>query len=61
MTKNHRWRELCALAAVEQDPEKLMALVIEITRLFDEEQATRNATPDSLIQPGEDPTAKHDR
>ena len=30
-----RWRELCALAAVEQDPKKLMELVREITRLLE--------------------------
>ena len=37
--KNQRWRELCALAAVEQDPQKLMELVAQIVGLFDEEQA----------------------
>lgn len=37
MQKNERWRELCAQAAIEQDPEKLMELVAEISRLFDEE------------------------
>jgi hypothetical protein len=37
--KNQRWRELCALAAVEQDPRKLMELVAEIVGLFDEQQA----------------------
>lgn len=31
-----RWRELCAQAAVEQDPQKLMELVLEITRLLGE-------------------------
>ena len=36
MAKNEeRWRELCALAAVEQDPKKLMELVREITRLLE--------------------------
>jgi hypothetical protein len=30
-----RWRELCALAAVEQDPRKLMSLVREISHLLD--------------------------
>lgn len=29
-----RWQELCAQAAVEQDSEKLMALVDEINRLL---------------------------
>ena len=30
-----RWRQLCAKAAVEQDPQKLMDLVKEISRLLD--------------------------
>jgi hypothetical protein len=30
-----RWRQLCAEAAVEQDPQKLMELVKEINRLLD--------------------------
>jgi hypothetical protein len=30
------WRELCKQAANEQDPEKLMALVVEINRALDE-------------------------
>jgi hypothetical protein len=38
-----RWRELCAQAAVEQDPEKLMELVTEITRLLGEEQKRAKA------------------
>ena len=33
-----RWMTLCELAAQEQDPEKLMDLVQEITRLLDEKQ-----------------------
>ena len=28
--KNERWKELCALAAVERDPERLHKLVEEI-------------------------------
>ena len=40
MPNNQRWRELCARAAVEQDPKKLMELVAEISRLFDEEHNT---------------------
>lgn len=43
MQKNERWRELCAQAAVEQDPKKLMELVAEISRLFDEERKTRKS------------------
>jgi hypothetical protein len=33
-----RWMELCAQAAVEQDPEKLHALVEEIDRLLQEKE-----------------------
>jgi hypothetical protein len=36
--KKERWMELCALAAVERDPEKLLALVEEIDRLLQERQ-----------------------
>jgi len=31
-----RWQQLCALAAVEQDGEKLLAISQEIIRLLDE-------------------------
>ena len=44
MAKNEeRWRKLCTLAAVEQDPKKLMELVREITRLLElrDEQRSR--------------------
>ena len=33
-----RWRELRARAAVEQDPDKLLELTQEISRLLDEKQ-----------------------
>jgi hypothetical protein len=36
-----RWRELCARAAVEQDSQKLMELVQEISRLLAERQKNR--------------------
>ena len=32
------WQNLCAQGAVEQDPQKLMQLVEEITRLLDEKK-----------------------
>lgn len=58
MQKNHRWRELCALAAVEQDPKKLLELVAEISRLFDEEHAVQAEDTDVPIKdpssPGQD-------
>jgi hypothetical protein len=34
--RDERWRELCAQAAVEQDPKRLLELVTEITRLLGE-------------------------
>jgi hypothetical protein len=43
--REQRWRELCAQAAVEQDPEKLMQLVTEITRLLGGQQEGRKANP----------------
>jgi hypothetical protein len=35
--QKERWRELCAQAAVEHDPKKLIALTTEICRLLEEE------------------------
>jgi hypothetical protein len=36
VTDKEHWRQLCAQAAFEQDPEKLMGLVKEIDRLLAE-------------------------
>ena len=36
--KKELWKELCAQAAVEQDPERLHALVEEIDRLLQEKE-----------------------
>jgi hypothetical protein len=36
------WEELCAQAAVEQDPQKLTELVKEIDRLLEEKQDRLN-------------------
>jgi hypothetical protein len=33
-----RWQTLCAQAAVEQDPQKLIQLLAEITHLLDEKK-----------------------
>jgi hypothetical protein len=38
MENHEKWMELCALAAKEQDPEKLMQLTDEILRLLDEDE-----------------------
>lgn len=43
-----RWRKLCEEAAVEQDPERLLLLAQEISRLLDEkEQRLKKARDDS--------------
>jgi hypothetical protein len=34
-----RWKELCAQAAIEQDPKKLVELTKEIDRLLAEKQS----------------------
>jgi hypothetical protein len=36
------WRELCKAAANEPDPNKLMALIAEITKALDERDGRRN-------------------
>lgn len=46
--KRERWMELCSLAASEQDPEKLLALVTQINELLDEKQLTRRDVPVEL-------------
>jgi hypothetical protein len=33
-----RWRELCGLAAAEQDPDRLLAQVREINRLLERKE-----------------------
>ncbi len=43
--KKEHWMELCAQAAVEQDPEKLHALVEEIERLLQEKEDRLKKVP----------------
>jgi hypothetical protein len=43
--KKERWMELCAQAAVEQDPAKLMELVQEINALLEEKERRLGITP----------------
>jgi hypothetical protein len=50
--KKEHWMELCAQAAVEQDPEKLHALVEQIDRLLQErEDLLKQAHPSSRSTP----------
>ena len=37
MTDSEKWKELCAEAAVEQDPQRLLELVEEINRILEEQ------------------------
>jgi len=43
--KKERWFELCAQAAVEQDPKKMLELVQEINRLLAEKERRLGMTP----------------
>jgi hypothetical protein len=36
--RGERWRQLCAQAAEEQDPDRLMQLVRDINQLFEEKE-----------------------
>jgi hypothetical protein len=36
--KEEPWKELCRQAAVEQDPSKLHALIIELNRILEEKE-----------------------
>jgi hypothetical protein len=42
-----RWVELCELASVEQDPDKLLKFVTEINRLLSEKEARRRGNSPS--------------
>jgi hypothetical protein len=39
-----RWMDLCAQASVEQDPERLLALVQEISRLLEKKELSNHPT-----------------
>jgi hypothetical protein len=49
--KKERWMELCAQAAVEQDPEKLMELVREINNLLEEKERRLGIMPPLGVTP----------
>jgi hypothetical protein len=54
MQKNReRWMELATLAANEQDPDKLMALVKEIDQLLAEKQKRLDKTRRPVPKPSE--------
>ena len=43
--KKERWLELCAQAAIEQDPNKLMELVKEINDLLEQKERRLGIVP----------------
>jgi hypothetical protein len=47
-----RWMELAELAANEQDPKKLMALIVEINQLLGQKQARLDASTLARDTPG---------
>jgi hypothetical protein len=52
--KKESWMELCELAAQEEDPTKLMALIGELERLLEsKEQAVRKSPTSALENPAE--------
>jgi hypothetical protein len=46
-----RWRNLSELAAREQDPQKLQALVLELTKLLEQEIGARASSTVSGMRP----------
>jgi hypothetical protein len=53
--KKESWMELCELAAQEEDPTKLMALIVELERLLETKEQTVRKPPSSVL---ESPTEK---
>jgi len=41
MTDREKWKELCAQAAVEQDPQRLFELVQQINEIFEQKEMER--------------------
>jgi hypothetical protein len=53
------WMELCELAAKEQDPQKLLKLMLEINRLLEAKEQRVGIAPSSVSSSvSENPTKK---
>ena len=50
MKDKEHWMELCAQAAVEQDPVKMLELVKEINRLLEEKEQRLKAQGDTFLK-----------
>ncbi len=53
--RKENWMELCELAAQEEDPTRLMALIVELERLLETKQQAVRKPPSSAL---ENPTEK---
>jgi hypothetical protein len=51
LENKERWMELCALVAEEQDPEKMMEMVAEITALLEAKERRLNGKPPIVLPP----------
>jgi hypothetical protein len=49
--QKERWRELCELATKEPDPDKLLALTLEINRLLEKEEDRLKAARKPTVNP----------
>ena len=56
--QKERWKELCELAAQEQNPERLMELVAEIDRLLEQKEQRLIAARKQLAVQDSDPIAE---
>jgi hypothetical protein len=45
MTESEKWKELCAKAAAENDPQRLLELVEEINRILEEQENRKKNRP----------------
>lgn len=48
--QKERWLELCAQAAVEQDPQKLLGLVREISKILEEKERRLGIVPSEHLK-----------
>jgi hypothetical protein len=48
MSNHERWKELCAKAAAERDPQRLLELVQEINRILEQMEREKNGLSDTI-------------
>ena len=50
MANSETWKELCAKAAVEEDPQRLLELVQQVHRIFEEQDTEQKRPTDGKTQ-----------